>query len=292
MRIYRSMLYLPGNNPNMLQTGGLFGSDMVVLDLEDSVAPPVKDEARDLVSRALRSVDYGQADTCVRINSLDTYAEQDLTVVVPCCPALVILPKAQCADDIVRLAQILERLEGKGQKPIGIFPIIESPQGLAEVYEIAKAHKRLVGLILGAEDYTAAVGSHRTKDGDEIMVARSLLVNAAAALGLQSFDAVFTDANDPEGLVKDTILAKRLGFTGKPAINPRQVKIINELYNPSLKEITAARRIIKALRQAEREGSGVASIGGKMVDAPVAKRAENILHLAQTLGLVRGEDND
>ncbi|MDR1045520.1 MAG: CoA ester lyase [Candidatus Adiutrix sp.] len=290
MDIRRSMLYVPGNNPGMLQTGGLFGADVVVLDLEDAVAPPEKDAARDLVSRALRVVDYGRAETCVRINSLDTYAGQDLPAIVPCRPDLVILPKANCAADIRRLAQLLDRLEEPDQKPIGIMAIIESPQGLAEVYDIARSHKRLAGLLLGAEDYTAMVGSLRTKAGGEIAVARSLLTNAAAAAGLQSFDAVFTDANDEDGLSKDTLLSKHLGFSGKAAVNPRQVKTINELFNPSAEEIAFAQRVLKALRQAEKEGSGVASISGKMIDAPVARRAGRILHLAKTLGLVKGEE--
>ena len=290
MDIRRSMLYVPGNNPGMLQTGGLFGADVVVLDLEDAVAPTEKDAARDLVSRALRVVDYGLAETCVRINSLDTYAEQDLPVIVPCRPNLVILPKVHCAADIRMLAQLLECLEEPNQKPIGIMAIIESPQGLAEVYDIARSHKRLVGLILGAEDYTAMVGSLRTKAGAEIAVARSLLVNAAAAVGLQSFDTVFTDAGDEDGLIKDTLLSKHLGFSGKAAVNPRQVKTINELFNPSAEEIALARRVLKALCQAEKEGSGVASIGGKMIDAPVAKRAERVLYLARTMGLLKGED--
>jgi citrate lyase subunit beta/citryl-CoA lyase len=290
MNIRRSMLYVPGNNPGMLQTGGLFGADVVILDLEDAVAPSEKDAARDLVSRALRAVDYGQAETCVRINSLDTYAEQDLSVIAPCWPDLVILPKTHRAADIRALAKLLDRLEEPGHKPIGILAIIESPQGLAEIYNIAKSHKRLAGLILGAEDYTAMVGSLRTKAGGEIAVARSLLVNAAAAVGIQSFDAVFTDANDEDGLVEDTLLAKRMGFSGKPAVNPRQVKIINELFNPNAEDISFARRVLKALRQAEQEGSGVASIGGKMVDAPVAERAERVICLARTLGLVGGED--
>jgi citrate lyase subunit beta/citryl-CoA lyase len=290
MDIRRSLLYVPGNNPGMLQTGGLFGADVVILDLEDSVAPSEKDAARDMVSKALEKVDYSLTEMAVRINSLDTFAEQDLPVIVPCCPDQIILPKVHSASDVRMLAQLLDHLETPVQKPIGIMAIIESPQGLAEIYDIAKAHKRLTGLILGAEDYTAMVGSLRTKAGEEIAVARSLLVNACAAVGIQSFDAVFTDANDEEGLIKDTLLSKSLGFSGKAAVNPRQVRTINELFNPSFDEITFAKRIIKALRQAEKEGSGVASIGGKMVDAPVARRSERVLYQARKLNLVGEEE--
>jgi citrate lyase subunit beta/citryl-CoA lyase len=291
MNVRRSILFAPGNNPGMVQTAGLFGADVVILDLEDAVAPSEKDAARELVSRALITVDYGRADKCVRLNSLDTFGREDLEYIVPSRPDLLMLPKVHQADDVRELATLLDHLEEPSQKPINILAIIESPQGLAEVYDIAKSHNRLMGLLMGAEDYTAMVGSLRTKAGDEIAVPRALVVNAAAAAGIESFDAVFTDANDPEGLAKDTLLAKNLGFTGKAAINPRQIKTINEIYSPSPEAISLARRILKALRQAEKEGSGVASVGGKMVDAPVAKRAESVMSLAKTLGLIGDEDD-
>ncbi|MDR2368371.1 MAG: CoA ester lyase [Deltaproteobacteria bacterium] len=285
MEVRRSILFVPGNNPGMVQTAGLFGADVLVFDLEDAVAPSEKDAARDLVSMALAEVDYGRVDKCVRLNSLDTFCQADLEVIVPSCPDLLMLPKVHRAQDIVELAGLLDGLEGPYQGKIGILAIIESPQGLAEAYDIARSHERLMGLLMGAEDYTAMVGSLRTKAGHEIAVARSLVVNAAAAAGIESFDAVFTDVNDEEGLAADSLLAKNLGFTGKAAINPRQVKTINDAFNPSPGEIAYARLVLKSLRQAEREGSGVASVGGKMVDAPVAKRAEKVMELAEKLGL-------
>lgn len=286
-RTRRSLLYVPGNNPGMLQTGGLFGADVVVLDLEDSVAPSEKDAARDLVCGALRRVDFGRAATCVRLNSLDTFAAADLKSLVPARPDLVLLPKTGCPGDVLELVGILESLESlekKDRKPIGVMALIESPRGLAEINAIAASHPRLEALVLGAEDYAAMVGALRTKEGAEIALARSQLVNAAAAYGLESFDAVFTDAADDEGLAADTILARNLGFTGKSAVNPRQVKVINDLFSPSGEDVDWAGRVVRALRQAEKEGSGVASIGGKMVDAPVARRAERILRLAEKLG--------
>jgi citrate lyase subunit beta/citryl-CoA lyase len=291
MRVRRSLLFVPGNNPGMVQTAGLFGADVVILDLEDAVAPSEKDAARELVSRALVSVDYGSAEKCVRINSLDTFFQEDLLAIVPSGPNLVMLPKVHSPDDVKALAARLDSLENHSRKHIRILAIIESPQGLAEVYEIAKSHKRLMGLLMGAEDYTALVGSTRTKAGDELSVPRALLVNAAAAAGIEAFDAVFTDVNDEDGLLIDTHLSKSLGFTGKPAINPRQIKTINATFNPSQEEIAQAERVLKALRQAEKEGSGVASVGGKMVDAPVAKRAARVMNLARQLGLVKGESD-
>jgi citrate lyase subunit beta/citryl-CoA lyase len=279
------MLFVPGNNPAMVQTARLFGADVIILDLEDAVAPSEKDAARELVASALMAIDYGPAEKCVRLNGLDACCSEDLVDIVPSHPDLVMLPKVNRAEDIISLAGELDRHERPGQKRIGILAIIESPQGLAEVHEIANSHFRLMGLLLGAEDYTAMVGSTRTKEGAEIAVPRALVVNAAAAGDIESFDAVFTDANDEEGLLADTRLAKNMGFTGKAAVNPRQIKTINDTFNPSPAEIEQARRIVKALAQAEKEGSGVASVGGKMVDAPVAKRALNLMNLARKLGL-------
>lgn len=289
MNIRRSMLFIPGNNPGMIQTGGLFGADVVILDLEDTVSLNEKDAARILAAQALKTVNYGKAEVAVRINSLDTFAKQDLEVIIPCKPDLVILPKVNCAADIKDLAAMIGEVEREGQNQIRILAIIEGPQGVAEAYGIAKSHPRLAGLIFGAEDYTAGVESQRTKAGNEIFVARSLIVNAAAAAGIQRFDAVFTDVNDEEGLVQDTLLSKQLGFTGKPAISPRHIHVINKIFNPSPEEIEKARQIIQAIREAEREGSGVISLNGRMVDAPVVNRAKHVMHLAQLLGLVKEE---
>jgi citrate lyase subunit beta/citryl-CoA lyase len=216
---------------------------------------------------------------------LDTFAEQDIKAIVPCRPNALLVPKVQCAADIQAILGMMTQVESQ-PGTIKLIALLETPQGLAEAYNIARADKLVVALAFGAEDYTAALGAKRTKEGTEIFTARSLIVNAAAAAGIQSIDTPYTDANDDEGLHNDTILAKQLGFKGKLAINPRQIDVIHTIFNPSMADIDWAKQVIQAIRQAEAEGSGVASLNGKMVDAPIVSRAERVLHLARLLGLV------
>ncbi|VBB06521.1 Hypothetical protein LUCI_1754 [Lucifera butyrica] len=289
MDLRRSMLFLPGNNPGMLQNGGVFEADAVILDLEDAVAPREKDAARLLVAQALQSVDYGRSEKVVRINTLDTYGKQDIKAVVPCSPDGILLPKVQSAADVQQAAALIDAAERPGQKKVRIFALIETPGGVEQAYGIATADPRMAALVLGAEDYTAAIGSQRTPAGTEILHARSSLVNAAAAAGIQAVDTPFTDVNDDAGLANDTRFAKSLGFKGKLSINPRQLEVIYSVFNPEAAEIDWAQQVVAAIRQAEAEGSGVASLHGKMVDAPIVNRAERILFLARLLGLVGGD---
>ena len=283
----RTMLFLPGNNPAMLQNGGVFGADSVILDLEDAVSPREKDAARRLVAGALRTVDFGESETVVRINPLDTFAADDIPAIVPCAPHALLVPKVQCAEDIRTIVEMVGKAERPGQAPVKIIALIETPQGLAECYSIARSHERVVALAFGAEDYTAGLGAQRTKEGAEINTARSILLNAAAAAGIQAIDTPFTDANDEEGLIADTRYAKQLGFKSKLAINPRQIDVIHDVFNPTELDIYWAQQVIAAIRQAEAEGSGVASLNGKMVDAPIVNRAERIMALARLLGLCK-----
>ncbi|MBP2626801.1 MAG: Citryl-CoA lyase [Firmicutes bacterium] len=288
MKLRRSMLFIPGNNPGMLQNGGVFGADSVILDLEDAVAPSEKDAARFLIAHALRTVDYGCSEKVIRINPLDTFAAEDIKAVVPCHPDAILVPKVESAEDIHTAVQMIAAAEQPDQTPVKIIALLETPRGILEAYNIAKADPRVVALALGAEDYTAGLGAMRTKEGTEIFTARTILVNAAAAAGVQSIDTPYTDANDEEGLLADTELAKRLGFKGKLSINPRQIDVIHSVFNPSISDIDWAEQVIHAIRKAEAEGSGVASLNGKMVDLPIVNRAERILHLARLLGLIEG----
>ena len=287
MDLRRTMLFMPGNNPGMLQNGGVFGADALILDLEDAVAPQEKDAARLLVAQALQTVDYAASEKVVRINPLDTFAAEDIKAIVPCRPDALLVPKVEKPEDIIEVVRMAAAAEQPGQPPVKLIALLETPAGIAEAYRIAKADVRVVALAFGAEDYTAALGAKRTKEGTEIFSARSIVVNSAAAAGIQSIDTPFTDVNDREGLLEDTELAKQLGFKGKLAINPRQIDDIHKVFNPTDKDIDWAQRVIKSIRKAEAEGSGVASLDGKMVDAPIVARAERILYLARLLGLAK-----
>jgi len=283
LEVLRSMLFVPGNNPAMLQNAGVFGADAVILDLEDAVAPREKDAARFLVAEALRQVDFKTSARIVRINTLDTGGVEDLRNVVPCAPAAVLVPKVQSAPDILAVAGLLETLEQPGQAPVQIIALIETPRGLAEAYSIATVHPRVIALAFGAEDYTAAIGAKRTKEGMEIISARGVLINSAAAAGVAAIDTPFTDINDEAGLRADVALARQLGYKGKLAIHPRQVDLIHEVMNPSVEEIRWAQRVLAVLRQAEQEGAGAVSLDGKMIDAPIELRARHVLKLAENI---------
>ena len=285
MAIRRSLLFIPGNHPGMLQNGGVFGADSVILDLEDAVAPTEKDAARRLVGMALRNADYGNSEKVVRINPLDCDGAVDIAAIVPCAPDAILLPKVQNATELREAAALIAAAEIAGQKPVKIIALIETPRGLANALEIAEADPRVVALAFGAEDYTAGLGAVRSKEGGEILTARALLINAAAAAGIEAIDTPFTDANDDAGLAEDAALARRIGFKGKLAINPRQVDVIHEAFNPSEREIDWAERVVFAIEQAKAQGSGVIAVDGKMVDAPIVNRAKRTLEMARMLGL-------
>lgn len=289
MDLRRSMLFIPGNNAGMLQNGGVFGADSVILDLEDAVSPGEKDAARLLVSCALRCVDFGDSEKIIRINPLDTFGYEDIKMIVPCKPDALLIPKVQCADDIRTVVDMVAREERQAQEPVKLIALLETPRGIAEAYSIAQADERVVALALGAEDYTAALGAKRTKEGAEIFTARNIVANAAAAADIQAIDTPYTDVNDEEGLVEDTVMAQRLGFKGKLVINPRQIDVVHSIFNPSEEDISWANQVVWAIERAKAEGSGVASLNGKMVDAPVVARAERILYLARLLRLVKEE---
>lgn len=281
--VLRSMLFVPGNNPGMLQSAGVFGADAVILDLEDAVAHREKDAARFLVAEALNRVDFKTSARIVRINTLDTGGAEDLNMIVPFAPDAVLVPKVQSASDILAVVSLLEAIEPPAQAPVRIIALIETPRGLAEAYAIATAHPRLVALAFGAEDYTASIGAKRTREGMEIMSARGMLINSAAAAGVAAIDTPFTDINDEDGLRADVALARQLGYKGKLAIHPRQVETIHEVMNPGAEEIRWAQRVLAVLRQAEQEGAGAVSLDGKMIDAPIELRAKHVLKLAENI---------
>ena len=287
----RSMLFLPGNNPNMLINGNCLGADAVIFDLEDAVAPAEKDAARILVRNTMRYMDFGSCGRIVRINSIDTpYWRKDLDQIMPYKPDLILLPKSGSAADVLAADEYMTTLEEKlGFEPntVGLMPLIETAMGVENSFAIATATKRIKALFLGAEDLTADLRCKRTKEGREIEYARTRLVVAARAAGVEVFDTPFTDVNDDEGIVVDAELAKALGFSGKASISPRHVEVINRVFSPTLAEIDYAYEVIEAIRIAKEQGKGAIALRGKMIDAPIVARAERTISMAVEMGLGR-----
>ncbi|MBQ8216084.1 MAG: CoA ester lyase [Clostridia bacterium] len=289
----RSMLFLPGNNPNMLINAGCLGADAVIFDLEDAVSPAEKDAARLLVRNTMRYMDLDGCEIVVRINSVDTdFWRKDLDTVIPCKPDVILLPKSAEPADIRLVDEYISDLEEKLELQKGgvqIMPLIETAMGVENAFAIASSCKRVCALFLGAEDLTADLQCKRTKEGREIEYARQRLVVAARAAGVDVYDTPFTDVNDDEGIVQDARLAKALGFTGKASISPRHVDVINEVFSPTLAEIEYAYEVVEAIRVAKEMGKGAVSLRGKMIDAPIVARAERTIAMAKALGLDRTE---
>jgi citrate lyase subunit beta/citryl-CoA lyase len=279
-QLRRSRLYLPGNEPKFFINAGLHSPDGIILDLEDSVAPTEKDAAQLLVRNALRSVDFYGAERMVRINQLPKGLD-DLKFIVPYNVNVILVPKCESAEQIHQLEKEVEKLrkQHKVENPIYFMPIIESALGVVKAYEIASASKNNCALTIGLEDYTADIGTQRTNEGRESIFARQMLVNAAKAAGIQAIDTVFSDVSDMEALRQSVLEAKALGFEGKGCIHPRQIKVVHEAFAPTAEEIEKAKKIVLAFEEAEKKGLGVVSLGSKMIDPPVVKRAQRILSM-------------
>ena len=284
-RLRRSRLYLPGNEPKFFVNAGLHSPDGIILDLEDSVAHSEKDAAQLLVRNALRSVDFYGAERMVRINQMPL-GLNDLKFIVPHFVNVILIPKCESADQITEIEQEVHRLKrlhkmkSASSGDIYFMPILESALGIMKAYEIATASRHNCALAIGLEDYTADLGTQRTNEGRESFFARSMVINAAKAAGIQAIDTVFSDVADMEGLRQSVIEAKSLGFEGKGCIHPRQVQVVHEAFAPTLEEIEKAKKIVLAFEEAESKGLGVVSIGTKMIDAPVVKRAQRTIDLA------------
>ena len=287
------MMFVPGNNPGMMADAHIYGPDSIMLDLEDSVTLAEKDAARLLVYNALKTIDYGGTEMVVRINPLNTpYGKKDVEAVVKAGVDVIRMPKTETVEEVRELEAEILRVEEEIGCPgrTRIMAAIESALGVVNAYAIAMASSRMMGIALGAEDYSANLKTQRTPEGAELLLARQTIVVAARAAGICCFDTVYSNLDDMDTFRKEVELVKTLGFDGKSIINPRQIEVVNEVFAPTQKEIDKALRIIAAIREAQQRGSGVVSVNGKMVDRPVVIRAERTIALALASGILKQED--
>ena len=286
-RFRRSRLYLPGNQAKLMLNAGIHQPDAIILDLEDSVVRSEKDSARLIVRNALRHLNFFGAERMVRINQGGT-GLKDLEAVIPHNVHLILVPKV---EEESQLTEVEEKIQSvcknyNRKEPVYLMPILESATGILNSLEIAKASKNNVAIAIGLEDYTADIGVERTNKGRESLFARSQVVNAARSAGIQAIDTVFSDVNDEDALRESVREAKELGFDGKGCIHPRQIKTIHDEFSPTESEIKKAKIIVMAFHQAEAKGLGVVSLGSKMIDPPVVKRAQNTISLAVSMNLI------
>ena len=276
-------LYLPGNTPSMMLNAGIHDPCGIILDLEDAVAPSKKQEARYLVRNAIQSVDFYSAERMVRINQLPE-GLTDLDFMVPMEPELIIIPKVESVDEIHAVNEYIDKLAGSHE--IYLMPIVESALGVEHSFEIASSAENIVAMAIGLEDFTADLGVSRTSSGDESLYARTRLVNACKAAGIQPIDSVYSDVGNEEGLRETAHISRTLGFEGMGCIHPRQISVIHDVFKPWEEEIAKAKMIVLAYEKAEKEGKGVVSLGNKMIDPPVVKRALHTIDLAIALKLI------
>lgn len=281
-----SRLYLPGNSPKLMINAGIHNPNGIILDLEDAVAPDKKPEARFLVRNALRSVSFYGAEHMVRINQIPEGLE-DLDYIVNHPVHLILVPKCESADQIHHVNKRIQELCPK--KVIWLMPIIESALGVVKAFEIASAADNISSVAIGLEDYTADLGTKRTAEGKESFYARSQVVNACRAAGVQPIDSVFSDIADMDALALNVQNSKALGFDGMGCIHPRQIAVVHANFAPSTDQIDRSCKIVFAFEKAKEQGKGVVALGSKMIDAPVVKRAQKTVDLALKLGLINND---
>jgi citrate lyase subunit beta/citryl-CoA lyase len=274
----------------MIPPAGLYGADVISLDLEDAVHPDYKVDARMLVSESLKVVDFGPSvEVTVRINPINTpWGKWDVKQIV--CDRLdgIYIPKTETPEDVIQVDELVTEMEEKKGLEIGrikLFATMETAKGILNAREIAFCSKRLEGITIGGEDLTADLGGVRSSDGLAIHTSRQLIILAAKAAGIQAIDTVYSDFKDSEGLKKETDMIKKMGFDGKACIHPTQIETIHESFNPTTEEITYAVRVKKAIQDAKERGSGVIALGRKMVDRPIVIKAEKILAMAEAAEL-------
>jgi len=288
MRVRRALLFMPGDSRAKIEKGAALGVDSVIMDLEDGVALNNKPAARETIAAALREVDFHRTEKLVRINPVGgEFYGDDLMATVGARPDGYVLPKVESPAQIQLVSEWLYMAENEHGIPQGSIPllaIIESARGIVNLREIAGADPRLVGLIFGAEDLAGDIGAIRTPDGWEIFYARSAVVTYAKAFGLQAIDTVYLKLDDSAGLIHETRRILDMGYTGKLAIHPRQVSVIQDVFTPTAEEIAAARRLIEAHNAHQTVGTGAFQLDGKMVDMPIIRAAQTILARASHTG--------
>ena len=286
----RSVLFMPGDSMRKISKAANMEVDSIVMDLEDGVALNRKDEARQTIGEALRTLDFGRTERLIRLNPPATNLfTADLQATIDVQPDGYVIPKVEIVEQVQMVSRYLAEAEQTHNWPEGsirLLALIETARGVMNLGQIGPASRRLEALAFGAEDLVGDIGARRTRAGWEVFYARSAVVTAAAAYDLQALDTVFIDLNDLEGLEEECRFVRQLGYTGKMAIHPRQVEVINRIFAPSPEEIEQALRLVQAHETHQAAGTGAFELDGKMVDMPMVRAAERILEKARAVGLL------
>ena len=280
--VRRTVLFSPGDQPELLRKAPDTGADVVVFDLEDAVSPAEKDTARSAVAEAVTELD-ASCELCVRVNPLDAGGQRDIDALEPVMGHVdsVMLPKVSGADDVDSLCESLTRVGTTAP----VLALLETATGVLAAADIA-AVDAVDALLLGAEDLSADVGLTRTETGTEVLYARQRVVLAASAHGVDAIDTLWTNFEDTAGLADDTELAVEFGFDGKMAIHPAQIPVINDAFTPDPAQVEWAQKVLDVRENAEKTQRGVFSVDGEMIDAPLIRQAEKIVAVAESAGVL------
>lgn len=291
-RVRRALLFTPGDDLRKLQKAAGLDVDSLIMDLEDGVALNRKAEAREAVGTALRTLDFGRSERLVRLNRVGSeWHADDLAETVTARPDGFVLPKVESPEEVRVVSATIaaaERAHGWAEGSMRLLAMIETAMGIMQLREIAAADPRLDALIFGAEDLAGELGATRSPEGWEIFYARSAVVVAATAYGLQAIDMVFVHLTDLESLTQEARQAAGMGYSGKTVIHPRQIEPVQAVFTPSREEIEGAQRLIEAYTEFQAGGTGAFAWEGKMVDAPIIRAAEQTLARARAAGLLEG----
>jgi citrate lyase beta subunit len=279
---------MPGDDRRKIEKATTLGVDCICMDMEDGVAVTRKVEARAVIAQAMKELDFGAAERCIRINSFGSGFEKfDLAAAVATNPDTIVVPKVETAEQVRSISEYIQMYETSSRMEVGTIRLlvgVETARGILNLREIAEADKRLEAIIFGAEDFAASVGATRTPEATEVLYARSAVVTACAANELQAIDMVYIDFRDVEGLRREAEQGARLGFSGKQIIHPNQVAPVQEAFTPSAEAIAYAQRVVNTFAASQREGKGAFALDGKMIDLPLLKNAQNVLDRAKAAG--------
>ncbi|MGX6591451.1 citrate lyase subunit beta / citryl-CoA lyase [Cetobacterium ceti] len=293
MKLRRSMLFVPGNNPGIMKDAHIYRPDSIMFDLEDAIAITEKDSARFMIFNFIQKFKdlYKKLgiETVVRINALDTeFGVEDLEFMVRSGIEVIRIPKTEKPEDVHEVEAHIERIEKEAGIEVGttkIMVAIESPLGALNALAIAKSSPRLIGMAIGGEDYVTNLKTTRSPEGVEMLMGRSMIVMAARSAGIAALDSVYSDINNDEGFIREASTTKQMGFDGKSLIHPRQIELVHSVYTPDEKNIKKSLKIVKATEEALAAGKGVFTVDGKMVDRPIIDRAYHVLALAKAAGI-------
>lgn len=292
-RLRRTMMFMNAQKPGLIKDAYIYGVDSIMLDLEDAVAENQKDAARFSLYHALKTIDYGDTEVIVRINGLDTpHWQEDVRVCVAGGADGIRIAKCESAQDVktVEAATLAaEREFGVEEGRTLLMAALESPKGIMNAYEICTASDRLFGVAISGGDYRKCMQVGVVPGGIEMLAARGQMLIAARAAGVQCFDTVFTNLDDMDGFIAEVKQNKDMGFDGKSLINPKQIPIVHEIFAPTQKEIAAAEKIVRAVRENEAKGIGVFTVDGKMIDIAFLPGAERTIALAKASGIYEGD---